>query len=152
MYTQQQADLVSAYGQFIMSWPWDHYATLTFARKLSPANCLRHWNDFVHSLGCTTRARVGWVRVDEQRTSGVGNPAIALHYHALLTYKHVPPAQTVAALWKAKAGDSLVEDYRSGGGAAFYIAKMIPYDGANYDFGGLEYFDRVSDTSIHGLK
>ena len=61
MYSAQQSNLVSAYGDFISQWPWDHYATLTFGRKLSQASCLRHWDDFIDSLGRNTRGRVGWV-------------------------------------------------------------------------------------------
>jgi len=60
MYSIQQASVVNDYGSFIYQWPWDHYATLTFGRKLSPSTCQRHWNEFIHSLGCLTRARVGW--------------------------------------------------------------------------------------------
>jgi hypothetical protein len=30
----------------------------------------------------------------------------------------------VAALWKSKAGDAQVEVYGSGGGAAWYLAKI----------------------------
>ena len=148
MYSAQQASVVSAYGDFLSQWSWHHYATLTFANKQSRANCLRHWHEFVHSLGCTTRGRVGWVRVDEQRPSGCGSPAIPLHYHALLKYKNVPPAKCVEALWKAKAGDALVEDYQRGGGAAYYIAKMIPDQATNYDIGGLEHFPHSEDSPI----
>ena len=62
----------------------------------------------------------------------------------------MPAPGAVAALWKAKAGDALVEDYRSGGGASFYLAKMIPYEGTGYDIGGLEYFPRSEDGPIRG--
>jgi hypothetical protein len=75
---------------------------------------------------------------------------VPLHFHALLKYKHVPSPKAVEDLWKAKAGDALVEDYRSGGGASFYIAKMIPYDGTGYDMGGLEYFPRLEGSPIRG--
>jgi hypothetical protein len=63
-----------------------------------------------------------------------------LHYHALLKYQNVPDPEGVAALWKSKAGDAKVEVYDPGGGAAWYIAKMFPYEGVNYDMGGLEHF------------
>jgi hypothetical protein len=129
MYSTQQANLVSDYGSFFSQWPWDHFATLTFARKQSPASCTRHWNEFIDTLGRITRGRVGWVRADEERWSGCGTPEVPLHHHALIRYQHVPAPEAVAALWKAKAGDALVEPYCSGGGgggAAFYIAKMFP--------------------------
>lgn len=32
MYSADQSSLVSAYGEFLGSWPWDHYATLTLAK------------------------------------------------------------------------------------------------------------------------
>ena len=63
-----------------------------------------------------------------------------MHYHALLKYRNVPDPEAVADLWKARAGDAKVEAYEHGGGAAWYIAKMFPYEGVNYDMGGLEHF------------
>jgi hypothetical protein len=65
-----------------------------------------------------------------------------LHFHALLKYQNVPAPQAVAALWKAQSGDAKVEAYDSGGGAAWYMAKMFPYGDARYDMGGLEHFAR----------
>jgi hypothetical protein len=140
MYSVAQSSLVSAYGNFFASWPWDHYATLTFARHLSETTCRHHWDEFIDSLGRLTHGRVAWVRADEKRWSGLASSEIPLHYHALLKYQHVPAAEAVADLWKAKSGDAKVEPYDPAGGAAWYIAKMFPYEGINYDMGGLEHF------------
>jgi hypothetical protein len=65
-----------------------------------------------------------------------------LHFHALLKYQNVPSPEAVAALWRSRAGDAKVEAYDCGGGAAYYIAKMFPYDDTRYDMSGLEYFAR----------
>jgi hypothetical protein len=65
-----------------------------------------------------------------------------LHYHARLKYQNVPASEDVAALWKSTAGDAKVEAYNCGGGAAYYIAKMFPYEDTRYDMGGLEHFAR----------
>lgn len=65
-----------------------------------------------------------------------------MHYNALLKYQNVPDPEAVAALWMARAGDAKVEVYDSGGGAAWYIAKMFPYEDTRYDMGGLEHFVR----------
>jgi hypothetical protein len=65
-----------------------------------------------------------------------------MHYHALLKYQNVLAPEAVAALWKARAGDAKVEAYEHGGGAAWYIAKMFPYEDTRYDMGGLEHFAR----------
>jgi hypothetical protein len=89
---------------------------------------------------------VGWVRADEQQWSGYGRPEIPLHYHALLKYQNVPALEAVAALWKAKAGDAKVEAYRSGGGAAYYVAKMFPFEDSTFDMGGLEHFARIPES------
>ena len=140
MYSVDQSSLVSAYGQFFGAWPWDHYATLTFAGHLSDSTCVRHWNDFIDSLGRLTRGRAAWVRADEQRWSGYASPEIPLHCHALLKYQNVPAPEAVAALWKSRAGDAKVEVYGSGGGAAYYLAKMFPHEDTHYDLGGLERF------------
>jgi hypothetical protein len=150
MYSVSQSSLVSAYGDFFGSWPWDHYATLTFGRKLSDSTCLHHWDDLIDSLGRLTHGRVAWVRADERRWSGYASPEIPLHYHALLKYQHVPAPEDVAALWKSRAGDAKVEAYNCGGGAAYYIAKMFPYGEMRYDMGGLEHFAR-SKAPQHGF-
>ena len=73
MYSVDQSSLVSAYGQFFSAWPWDHYATLTFARQLSESTCRHHWDEFINSLGRLTHGRVAWVRSDERRWSGYAN-------------------------------------------------------------------------------
>jgi hypothetical protein len=123
MYSADQSSLVSAYGQFFDTRPWDHCATLTFGRRLSETSCIRHWNDFISSLGRLTHGRVAWVRADERRWSGYASPEIPLHYHALLKYPNVPATEAVAGLRKATSGDARVEVYDGGGGAAFYIAE-----------------------------
>jgi len=148
MYSANQSSLVSAYGSFFASWPWDHYATLTFARQLSESTCLRHWDDFINSLGRLTHGRVAWVRADERRWSGLASPGIPLHFHSLLKYQHVPDAEAVAALWKSRAGDAQVEAYRSGGGAAWYVAKMFPCGDSGFDMGGLEHFARLPEPRV----
>ena len=140
MYSVDQSSLVSAHGNFFGSWPWDHYATLTFGRKLSESTCLHHWDGFIDSLGRLTHCRVAWVRADERRWSGYASPEIPLHYHALLKYQHASAAEDEAGLWKARGGDARVEAYDAGGGNACYIAKMFPHDDARYDTGGLEHF------------
>ena len=145
MYSAQQCKLIASYGGFLSQWPWDHYATLTFGRHLSESRCLTHWDEFIDSLGRLTRGRVGWVRAAEKRWSGYANPLIPLHFHSLLKYRNVPDPEAVAALWKAKAGDAKVEAYRSGGGAAYYVAKMFPCEGSGFDMGGLEHFARSMD-------
>ena len=142
MYSANQSSLVSARGDFFGAWPWDHYATLTFARQLSESTCIRHWDDFINSLGRLTHGRVAWVRADERTWSGYASPEIPFHYHALLKHQNVPASEDVAALWKSRAGDAKVEAHNCGGGAAYHIAKMFPYEDTRYDMGGLEDFAR----------
>ncbi len=142
MYSVEQSNLVSAYGHFIAQWPWDHYATFTFGRRLSQASCIHHWDDFIAAIGRLTRGRVGWVRADEKRWSGCGSPEIPLHFHALMRYQKVTTPEAVAALWKSRAGDAKVEVCDPARGPAWYIAKMFPYEDTRYDLAGLEYFMR----------
>jgi hypothetical protein len=146
MYSVDQSSLVSAYSNFFGSWPWDHYDTFTFGRRLSESTCRHHWGEFIDSLGRLTHGRVVWVRADERRWSGCASPEIPLHYHAPLKYQHVPAAEAVAGLWKTRAGDARVEAYNPGGGAAYYIAKMFPYGETRYDTGGLEHFARLPES------
>jgi len=152
MYSVNQSSLVSAYGDLFGGWPWDHYATLAFARQLSESTCIHHWNGFIDSLCRLTHGRVAWVRADERRWSGYASPEIPLHYHALLKYRNVPAPEDVAALWKARAGDAKVEAYNCGGGAAWYMAKMFPYGDARYDMGGLEHFVQSQESHPVSVK
>jgi len=115
---------------------------------LSGSTCRYHWDEFINSLGRLTDGRLAWVRADERRWSGYASPEIPLHYHALLKYQHVPAPDDVAGLWKAKSGDAKVEAYEHGGGAAWYIAKMFPYEGTNSDMSGLEYYLRKPKSHL----
>jgi hypothetical protein len=146
MYSTQQSNLVSAYGNFISQWPWDHYATLTFGRRMSQPRCLQHWDEFIDSAGRLTHGRVAWVRADEQRWSGFGSPQILLHFHALLKYQNVPAPEAVTTLWKSRSGDAKVEFYDPARGAAWYLAKMFPYEDTRYNMGGLEHFPRSPES------
>jgi hypothetical protein len=150
MYSAQQIQLISSFGEFFSLWDWDQYATFTFGRHMSPSGSVRQWNDFVNALGRTSNGPVGWVRADEQRWSGYGRPAVPLHFHALLKYRNVPAPEAVAGLWKARAGDAKVEVYRAGGGAGLYMAKMFPFKDSHYDLGGLGHFPRSEDSPIRG--
>ena len=141
MYSVNQTSLVSVYGNFFSAWPWDHHATLTFGRRLSESTCIRHWNDFINSLGRLTHGRVAWVGADEQRWSGYASPQIPLHYHALLKYQNVPAAEDVGSLWRLRSGVAKVEAYDAGGGAAHHIAEMFPYQDTRHDIGGVEHFE-----------
>jgi len=58
----------------------------------------------------------------------------------------------VAAVWKSRAGDAKVEVYGSGGGAAWYIAKMFPYEDTKYDMGGLEHFARSQECHCPAVQ
>lgn len=89
---------------------------------------------------------MAWVRADERRWSGYASPEIPLHYDALLGYQNVPAPESVAGLWKAKAGDAKVELHDAGGGAAWYIAKMFLYERMGYDLGGLDHFARSQQS------
>jgi hypothetical protein len=61
-------------------------------------------------------------------------------------YQNGPSPEDVAGLWKARAGDAKVEIYRRNEGAAWYIAKMFPYEDTRYDMGGLEHFAPVPEA------
>ena len=96
--------------------------------------------------GRLTRGRAAWIRADERRWSGYTSPEIPLHYHALLKYQNVPAPEAVEAQWKSRAGDARVEIYECARGAAWYVAKMFPYEDTRYDLGGLEHFTRPPES------
>ena len=147
MYTAHQLELVGGYGDFLHRWPWDHYAAFTFSRPGSQSGCVRTWHRFIDRLGRLTRGRVGWIRTDELRWSGVGKPEIPLHYHALLMFQRPAAPQAVADLWKSRAGDAYVEPYNPGKGGAWYESKLLVYPTGNWDLGGLEFFKQEGNLS-----
>lgn len=116
--------MVFAYGDFFSQWVWDHVAILTLGRRLRQARRIRQWNQFIGSIERLTHGRVGRVQADEEHWSGCGTREIQQHFHDLLKCQNAPSLEAVAALWKSKAGDAQVEVYGSGGGAAWYLAKI----------------------------
>jgi hypothetical protein len=75
-----------------------------------------------------------------------------MHYHALLKYQNVLAPEAVAALWNAKSGDAQVEAYNAGGGASYYMAKMLSYGDTKYDVGGLKHFARIPESQALPLQ
>ena len=61
-------------------------------------------------------------------------------------YQNPLDPEAVAALWKSRVGDAQVEAHNAGGGAAYYIAKMFPYEDTGYDMDGLEHFTRPPES------
>lgn len=76
------------------------------------------------------------------------SPEIPLHYHSLLKYQYAPAPEDVAGLWRSRAGDAKIEPYDAGGGAPYYLAKMLPYEDTKYDMGGLEHFARAESRRL----
>lgn len=140
MNIETEVNQSAIYGNWIHQWPWDHFATFTFGRVLSPSTCEHHWKAFIDSLERYTRGRTGWIRATEGRWSGCGKPYIPLHYHALLIYKNPPAPGAVEAMWGSKSGDGKVEIYDPARGAAWYVTKMFSYNDYDFDLGGLEHF------------
>jgi hypothetical protein len=67
-------------------------------------------------------------------------------------YKNPPTPEPVMDLWKVKAGDAKVEIYDCSRGAAWYIVKIFPYEGASYDLGGLDSFTGSSPSGHQAVQ
>jgi hypothetical protein len=117
---------VQYYGEFFRGFPWQiigcgtyrNYATVAYANKLLAA--------YFDRLKNSIKAPVAYLAVAERRTSGLGFPAIPLHWHFVMS---VPPQHTAETmrnaqiLWKKHYGEVKIEPYDRERYGAYYLAK-----------------------------
>ena len=80
-----QRHLVNSYDEFLRQQNVTHFFTLTSARPMSRGRMRALFLEWTDALEWLQRRALGWFRADEmKRWSGLGQPAIPLHYHDLL--------------------------------------------------------------------
>jgi hypothetical protein len=132
-----------AWTDWLSSFHWDHFATLTFADPRSEASARRAFNAFVGQLrGLTHGGSVGYFCGYEYGTFG------RLHLHALMRTTTpqpdlgpggVPhpcealPSGLVWRTWFDRYGRATVTRYDPQRGAAGYVSKYVTKRLAYYD-------------------
>jgi hypothetical protein len=131
-------NLVSEYGEWLRTFSWDLFGTLTFdpsRARHSSASRATALSSYLNSLERHYKARVRCFWAEEMRWSGCGLPAIAPHFHLLLGSDrcHLDPSQA-KSLWEGIAGNADMRIYDPALSGAEYCAKLIGQANANYDF------------------
>jgi hypothetical protein len=133
----QRRDLLNSYDEFLRQQNVPHFFTLTSARPMSRGRMRALFLEWTDALEWLQRRALGSFRADEmKRWSGLGHPAIPLHYHGLLVgapHLSLPQAD---ALWREIAGDADIRPYRAHEGAIRYCLKNALWACGDYEIGG----------------
>jgi len=136
-------ELLTTATQFFESQDVTQFYTMTFATRISVEKARTRFMEWIDGLEWFQCRPLGWLRAEEsKRWSGLGTPAVPLHFHGLLIaapHLNIPQAEFLA---RELAGDTQVQPYRSGGGAIPYSLKHAFGDCGDYDFGGMKAFRR----------
>jgi hypothetical protein len=114
--------LQAIWGDWLSSFSWDWFVTLTFAVDVHPEQARKRflrWLDAVehHPLRPAGIALI-WVRADEQQRRQV------IHSHALLACVGNVPIIGASTIWQRIGGGwAHIRPYQAGLGGAHYIAK-----------------------------
>jgi hypothetical protein len=97
-------EVIERFADWLKQVSWSLFCTLTFAWKVSDGQGDRTFLEFINRLEYTIKADVGYVRGDEKRISGCGQPASGRHYHAVLTSTVPMEPAFIEYLWMGMAG------------------------------------------------
>lgn len=125
-------DLQHPMGNWLGTFPWNWYATMTFADTIHPEQAARRWARWVRDLEERQRQRIRWARALEYQKRGV------IHYHALVWFGGADEARRLTGMdrWEEiGAGYARIVQYDSALGATHYLGKYIA-KGGEIDLGG----------------
>lgn len=137
----KKAELLTAATQFFEQQDVTQFYTMTFAKRVSVETARSRFMERIDGLEWFQRRPLGWLRAEEsERWSGLGTPAVPLHFHGLLIaapHLNIPQAEF---LGRDLAGDTQVQPYRRGGGAIRYSLNNAFHEWGDYDIGGMKAF------------
>jgi hypothetical protein len=140
-----QRDL-HTYVAWLRKVPWQLFCTFTFAWRVSDAQAVRVFKEFVNRLERSVRGPIGFVRGDEKRFSGCGMPGAPRHFHALLAAHRGLKQQVVADLWMSMAGrrengaGANVRIYDANLGGLAYVLKFINEPDGDWELRNIDLF------------
>jgi len=119
-------------GTWLGRFPWDWYATMTFAEPVHPEQAARRWSRWVGDLEQHQERRMRWARALEYQKRGV------IHYHALIWFGGASEARRLTAMdrwFEIGQGIARIFTYNPQLGATHYLGKYIA-KGGEIDYGG----------------
>jgi len=140
------------YGAFFSGFPWQLYGCGTLRIATSSDGGFSAFYAFVRRLEVTLKGcRVTYIAVPEKQWSGLGKPAIRLHFHFLMataprySSKLVSSAQSI---WSDCYGNAKVEEYDPACGGARYIAKLASSTDFDYIVGNLDHLQSQAGRDL----
>lgn len=154
--------LADVYAEWLESFQWDHWMTLTFGPYLPPESPglgppkpppprpgpppdfgHRAFDRYMNDLRRRVRAPLWWFRGDEFGAQGG-----RLHLHALVGGTDGLSLETLRNAWRP--GFSFIKPYDPALGATHYVAKYVVKDLADYDISG--HFRRLWERPLTLLE
>jgi hypothetical protein len=115
-----QAELATAWGEFLSRFHWDWFLTLTFAEPARSFRAHRLFERFAGDVEEAARQQIGWFRADEYGPEGG-----RLHIHALMLNTRDLMRMHWLQEWNRRAGWARILPFDATRGAAFYCAKYV---------------------------
>lgn len=115
------------WGRYLATMDWRHFLTLTFASAVSVGRARREFVDgFIRRCALVALRSVPWYYALER--DAVGD---RIHLHALVAGTELVTIARMEESWTA--GESCIRVYDPTGRAAWYVAKTLGTDAAEYD-------------------
>jgi len=119
------------WGTWLGGFPWQFFCTATYKRKMALAQTESSLRAFFDKLGrALGNTPVAYVAALERRTSGLGMPPIAAHWHfmyAVPEWKRGMSAEVAKELWRSRNGRLNIRRYSSAQFGAFYTSKLAAH-------------------------
>jgi hypothetical protein len=144
--------IVQQYGIFFSGYPWQIFGCGTYRTPATGEQAKRLLATYFERLRRSIKSPVAYLAVPEWRTSGLGLPAIALHWHFVMS---VPPQHTTTALhnsrglWNEHYGHPKIDSYDPERSGAHYLAKLAGGSNFEYVTGNLERLPYLGPTDIY---
>jgi hypothetical protein len=146
MPTQRDVLAVKDYAEWLGRFPWQLFATLTFAWRVSDEQADKAFCSFINEAERQIRSQIAFIRGDEKRFSGCGMPAAPRHYHLLLTSRVQLNPVNMTHRWRHFGGSgvgqdsAIIERCESPVKAAEYCLKFINETEGDWKLRNLDLF------------
>ena len=115
--SEAQRQLRNAWGAWVGTYPWRHYATLTDSNSNSPRSLVNHSKAFVRRLESRGGGRVDYIAIVEGAHRGFP------HLHMLLNGTERLTTREIQRQWRL--GLSEIRRYNPARAAAYYLVKEL---------------------------
>jgi hypothetical protein len=123
---QSYNQTVQDYGTFFAGFAWQIYGCGTYRTAQSADSARGIFHAFHRRLRASINSRIATIAVPERRFSGCGSPAIALHWHFVMSgpqHRSETLLKNAQSIWRAAFGDAKIEPYDATMPGAHYLAK-----------------------------